>query len=310
MRAVVIHSFGSPEVLKLEELPTPVPEADEVLVKVNAASVNPVDYMTRSGHFPPVRQEQLPLVLGRDVAGVVERCGSAVTRFKKGNEVYAMLDLEHGGYAEYVIVKERDLAAKPSHLNFVEAAAVPLAAVTAWQGLFDHGRLQPGQHVLIHGGAGGVGHIAVQFAKARGARVSTTAAKEDTEFLRSLGADQVIDKSQPFESVVANVDLVFDLVDGDTQERSWAVVKQGGAIISTMSKPSERLAKAHKARAEHYVTELNGGELGEISRLIDAGKIRPHVDAVFQLGEAAAAQQQLEGRHNRGKIVLQIGDED
>jgi NADPH:quinone reductase-like Zn-dependent oxidoreductase len=153
MRAIVIHSFGAPEVLKVEELPTPTPRADEVLVKVNAASVNPVDYKTRSGKYPPLKRDQLPLVLGRDLSGTVEQCGSKVSRFRNGDEVYAMLDRDHGGYDEYVIVKESDLAAKPRHLNFIEAAAVPLAAVTAWQGLFDHGALKAGQHVLIHGGA-------------------------------------------------------------------------------------------------------------------------------------------------------------
>jgi NADPH:quinone reductase-like Zn-dependent oxidoreductase len=309
MKAIVMHSFGSPDVLKLEELPMPVPKADEVLVKVNAASVNPVDYKTRSGKYPSIKQEQLPLVLGRDISGVVEQCGSAVSKFKKGTEVYAMLDREHGGYAEYVIVKEQDLAAKPEHLNFIEAAAVPLAAVTAWQGLFDHGGLRSGQHVLIHGGAGGVGHMAVQCAKARGARVSTTASKEDLEFVRSLGADQVIDKDKPFEKSLTDVDLVFDLVNGDTQERSWAVLKQGGTMVSTLTQPSEQKAKARAARAEHYMAQPDAAELREISALIDAGKVRPHIEAVFRLTDAGAAQRRLEDKHNRGKIVLQVAAE-
>jgi NADPH:quinone reductase-like Zn-dependent oxidoreductase len=309
MKAIVIHAFGSADVLKLEELPMPVPKADEVLVRVNCASVNPVDYKTRSGKYPAVKQEQLPLVLGRDISGVVEQCGSAVSKFKKGTEVYAMLDREHGGYAEYVIVKEQDLAAKPENLNFIEAAAVPLAAVTAWQGLFDHGGLRSGQHVLIHGGAGGVGHMAVQCAKARGARVSTTASKEDLEFVRSLGADQVIDKDKPFEKSVTDVDLVFDLVDGDTQERSWAVLKQGGTMVSTLSQPSEQKAKARAARAEHYMAQPDAGELREIGALIDAGTVRPHIEAVFRLTDAGAAQRRLEAKHNRGKIVLQVAAE-
>jgi NADPH:quinone reductase-like Zn-dependent oxidoreductase len=306
MKAIVIHAFGSPEVLKVEELPMPVPKPDEVLVRVNAASVNPVDYKTRSGKYPAVKKDQLPLVLGRDISGTVEQCGSAASQFKKGDEVYAMLDREHGGYAEYVIVKERDLVAKPEHLNFIEAAAVPLAAVTAWQGLFDHGDLKAGQHVLIHGGAGGVGHLAVQCAKARGARVSTTASKEDLEFVRSLGADQVIDKAEPFEKSISNVDLVFDLVDGETQERSWAVLKQGGTMISTLTKPSAERAKARGARGEHYVAQPDADELREIGDLIDAGKVRPHIEAVFRLAEAGAAQRQLETQHNRGKIVLEV----
>src|SRR5580700_9125874 len=188
MKAVVIHSFGSEKVLKLENLSRPAPKADEVLVKVHAASVNPVDYKTREGKFPVVKQEKLPVVLGRDVAGTIEAVGPSARRFKPGDEVYALLDHELGGYAEYVVIREGDVSAKPKHLNFTEAAAVPLVAVTAWQGLFDHGKLQAGQHVLIHGGAGGVGHLAIQIAKARGARVSATAAKEDLEFVRGLGA--------------------------------------------------------------------------------------------------------------------------
>jgi NADPH:quinone reductase-like Zn-dependent oxidoreductase len=307
MTAVVIHSFGSADVLKLEDVPMPVPKADEVLVKVNAASVNPVDYKTRAGQFPAVKAEQLPLVLGRDVAGVVEKCGADSTRFHRGAEVFALLDWEHGGYAEYVIVKERDLVEKPAQLNFVEAAAIPLAAMTAWQGRFDHGRLQPGQDVLSHGGAGGVGHLAVQCAKARGARVSTTASHQDSEFLRALGADQVIDKDEPFEQAVSNVDLVFDLVNGDMQERSWTVLRQGGALISTLTQPSQAQARAHHARGTHYIAHPDAGELGAIGSLINAGKIRPHVEAVFRLNEAGAAQRQLESHHNRGKIVLQIG---
>jgi NADPH:quinone reductase-like Zn-dependent oxidoreductase len=306
MKAVVIHSFGNVDVLKLEDLPMPVPQADEVLVRVNAASVNPVDYKTRSGKSA-VKQNQLPMVLGRDVAGIVEQCGSAATHFRKGSEVYALLDREHGGYAEYVIVKERDLATKPAQLDFIQAAAVPMAAVTAWQGLFDHGNLKAGQHVLIHGGAGGVGHLAVQCAKARGARVSTTASKQDLEFVRSLGADQVIDKAEDFEDSVRDVDLVFDLVNGETQDRSWAVLKQGGTMVSTLTKPSAERAKARGARAEHYMAQPDAAELDEIGVLIDSGKVRPHVAAVFRLTDVGAAQQQLETKHNRGKIVLRIG---
>jgi NADPH:quinone reductase-like Zn-dependent oxidoreductase len=309
MKAIVMHSFGNPDVLKIEELPMPVPQADEVLVKVNAASVNPVDYKTRAGKSPGVNQDQLPLVLGRDIAGVVEQCGSDVARFKKGSEVYAMLDHDHGGYAEYVIVKELDLAAKPAHLNFLEAAAVPLAAITAWQGLFDHAGLKAGQHVLIHGGAGGVGHLAVQCAKALGARVSSTASKADLDFVLSLGADQAIDKDGRFEEDIANVDVVLDLVNGETQERSWAVLKQGGVMISTLTKPSERQAKARRARAQHYVAEPDAGELREIGRLIDNGKVRPHIGATFPLNEAGAAQQQLESKHIRGKVVLRVAGE-
>jgi NADPH:quinone reductase-like Zn-dependent oxidoreductase len=307
MKAAVIHAFGPPEVIHTEEVATPVPQRDEILVKVHAASVNPVDYKTRSGHYPAVKQEHLPLTLGRDVAGTVEQCGAGVRKFRPGDSVYAMLDREHGGYAEYVIVNERDLVGKPQHLDYAEAAAVPPAAITAWQGLFDHGGLRAGQHVLIHGGAGGVGHFAIQFAKAKGATVATTVTAGDIEFVRELGADQPIDyKTQRFEDAVQDVDLVFDLVDGETQDRSWAVLKRGGTIVSTLSKPSQEKARDHGARGEHYMAQPDGAELREITALIDAGKVIPRIQAIFPFDEVREAQQQLEHSHVQGKIVLEL----
>jgi NADPH:quinone reductase-like Zn-dependent oxidoreductase len=308
MKAVVIHEFGSVDVLRIEDLPTPEPQSDEVLVKVHATSINPVDYKIRSGQYPPVPRERLPVVLGRDVSGTVERCGSGAARFKPEDAVFALLDHRHGGYAEFVIVKERALVAKPAQAGFNEAAAVPLAAITAWQGLFDHGHLQSGQHVLIHGGAGGVGHFAIQCAKARGARVSTTVSNHDLEFVRELGADQAIDAAGRFEDEVGGVDLVFDLVGGETQDRSWAVLKHGGTMVSTLSQPSAAQAKAHSVHAEHYMAAPNAQELGQIGALLDAGKLRPHIAAVFRLEDVAAAQRQLESQHNRGKIVLHVAE--
>jgi NADPH:quinone reductase-like Zn-dependent oxidoreductase len=307
MKAAVIHSFGPPNVISTEEVATPVPQEDEVLVKVHAASVNPVDYKTRSGHYPPIQQDQLPLTLGRDVAGTVHQCGRRAHKFNLGDSVYAMLDRDHGGYAEYVIVQERDLASKPRHLDYAEAAAVPLAAITAWQGLFDHGGLQPGQRVLIHGGAGGVGHFAIQFAKAKGATVATTVSGSDLEFVRELGADRPIDyKAERFEDAVQDVDLVFDLVDGETQERSWAVLKRGGAIVSTLSQPSKQKARHRGVRAEHYMAQPNAAELQEITALIDAGKVIPRVHAIFPFSDVRQAQLELENSHVQGKIVLEL----
>jgi len=307
MKAVTIHSFGGPEVLQLEELPVPEPAQGEVLVRVHAASVNPVDWKTREGKYPPVSAQRLPLVLGRDVAGHVERCGPGVRGFSAGEAVYAMLDREHGGYAEYVIVKADDLAAKPERLDFTGAAAVPLAAMTAWQGLFDHGQLVSGQHVLIHGGAGGVGHLAVQLAKARGAHVTTVVSAEDAEFARQLGADEIIDyKHERFEERVHDVDLVFDLIDGETQERSWQVLKRGGTLISTLRKPSEERARTLGARAANYQAQPNAAELDAISRLIDDNRLRPHIERVFPLEQAREAQQIQQNGHLRGKVVLEV----
>lgn len=193
MQAARIHSFGSADVLELDDVPLPDPQRDEVLIKVRAASINPVDYKIRSGEYPGVKADELPITLGRDVAGLVVRCGDEVAAFKPGDEVFAMLGSDGGAQAEFVIARERDLAKKPQRLDYREAAAVPLAAITAWQGLFDHGGLEAGQHVLIHGGAGGVGHFAIQLAKERGATVSTTCSSDDVDFVHELGADRAID---------------------------------------------------------------------------------------------------------------------
>ena len=307
MKAVCIESFGGPEALKLRELEVPQPSTDEVLIRVRAASVNPVVYKIRSGKYPPVGAAQLPKILGRDVAGTVVACGPEVTQFKTGDDVYAMLDGSHGGYAEYVVVSAELCAPKPHTLDHAQAAAVPLAALTAWQGLFDHGRLNPGQRVLIHGGAGGVGHFAIQLAKARGAIVATTVSERDKAFVRALGADQAIDyENERFEDEVDEVDLVLDLIAGDTQERSWQILKDGGTLISTLAKPSERAAAAHHARAMNYVAQPNAIELEAIGRLIDDGKVQPHIERTFPLQQAAAAQEQLERAHPQGKIVLEM----
>jgi NADPH:quinone reductase-like Zn-dependent oxidoreductase len=246
-------------------------------------------------------------VLGRDVAGVVERIGSRITRFEKGDAVYAMLGRDVGGYAEYALATEAEAAPSPVSLDFVQAAAVPLAALTAWQGLFDHGGLRAGQRVLIHGGAGGVGHFAVQFAKAKGAWVATTVSHDDIDMVRRLGADQAIDyKNEKFEDAARDIDLVYDLIAGETQTRSFAVLKTGGAMVSTLQKPDEALAKAHNIRAMHYMATPNASQLEEIARLIDAGKVKVVIDAIYPLEEAAKAHAHIEHDHIHGKVVLKI----
>jgi NADPH:quinone reductase-like Zn-dependent oxidoreductase len=307
MKAVVLESFGGAKTLRVKEIDRPQPGDAEVLVKVHAASVNPVDYKIASGKYPAVTQAQLPVVLGRDISGTVVSCGSRVTGLQVGDEVYAMLDRGHGGFAEYVALNANLCVPKPEKLDHTAAAAVPLAAITAWQGLFDHGQLNSGQRVLIHVGAGGVGHFAIQFAKERGANVSTTGWAADKDFLRLLGADQAVDyKSDRFEEVVQDVDLVFDLVAGDTQERSWQVLKDGGALISTLAKPSETLAREHHARATNYMAQPDAAELAEIGQLINAGKVKPYIEATYTIEEAALALVRLEGRHTQGKIVLEV----
>ena len=312
MRAVRIHSFGGPEVLTVEEIATPRPMAGEVLVRVRAASVNPVDYKIRSGRYPAVGRDRLPVVLGRDIAGeVVESGGGADDLPTAGDPVYAMLGPDRGGYADCVVVKAEELAPMPDGLTAAEAAAVPLAGLTAWQGLFDQGGLREGQRVLIHGGAGGVGHFAIQFAKARGAFVATTVAGDDLEFAHRLGADQAVDyKADRFEERVEPVDVVFDLVGGETRERSWAVLKPGGVLVSTLGAPSEDEARAHRARGAGYMAQPNGRQLDEIRELIEAREVRPVIGAVMALKDAALAHERLERHGLRGKLVLEVAGED
>lgn len=307
MKAVRIHRFGGPEVLTFDDLPMPRPGSGEVLVKVCAASVNPVDFKIREGKYPAVREGNLPVVMGRDVSGIIEACGEHVGKLKTGDAVFAMLGQDRGGQAEYVLVKVGELAPKPDELNHVEAAAVPLAGLTAWQGLFDHGALQPGQRVLIHGGSGGVGHFAIQFAKSKGCFVATTASGEGVDFARHLAADQVIDYTKDlFEEVVEPVDLVYDLIDGDTRERSWGVLKKGGRLVSTLTEPSQDEAKRHQVTATRYTVRPDGGQLAEIGALISSRKVMPHVTVTYPFEKAAFAEQELAKGHMKGKMVLQV----
>lgn len=307
MKAVRIHSFGGPEVMQLEDMPVPQAGEDEILLRVHAASVNPVDYKTREGKFSAVGRDKLPMTLGRDVSGTVESGGSRAGAFRRGDAVYALLGPDRGAFSEYVLVKVAEAALKPKRLSHAEAAAVPLAALTAWQGLFDHGGLTSGQRVLIHGGAGGVGHLAIQFAKDRGATVLTTVSGSDLDFVRQLGADKAIDyKAQRFEEIARDIDLVFDLVGGETQERSWSVLKPGGILVSTLGQPPQEKAKAHQARGAGYMAQPNAGQLTEIARLIDDRKVRPVIAATFPFAAAPQAEQRQEEGHVNGKIVIEL----
>ena len=304
MQAIRIHRFGGPEVLQLDEIDKPSTDGGKLRIRVAAASVNPVDYKIRKGGYPRVKELDLPITLGRDVAGVVETAAGA---FKVGDEVYAHLDWAEGGYADYAVVVPGGAAAKPKSLDMIAAAAVPLAATTAWQGLFDHGGLEAGQSVLIHGGSGGVGGFAVQFAKAKGARVIATASGDGVETVRGYGADVVVDyEKQKFEEVAHDVDLVFDVIGGETQARSFAVLKPGGALISTVQDPDKAKAAEKHLKSERYMATPNGGELAEIGALIDAGKVKVEVARTFPLAQAADAHRFLENDHPRGKVVLVV----
>jgi NADPH:quinone reductase-like Zn-dependent oxidoreductase len=305
-KTIRIHKFGGPEVLQLEDLPLPEPQGDEMSIRVHAASINPVDWKIRAGTYPRITAEHLPVALGRDVSGVVEKAGPNAP-FKPGDAIYAFLGRDRGGYTERMIIKPGEAAPKPKSLDHVHAAAVPLAAITAWQGLFDHGGLKSGERVLIHAGNGGVGHLAVQFAKAKGAWVATTCSGVDIDFVKGLGADQVIDyRAQKFEELVQPVDLVLDLVAGPIQERSWAVVKNRGRLVSALGQVSEERAKQAGATGQSFVARVDAGQLAEVGALIDAGRVRVEVQAVLPFAEVARAQQMMEKEHTRGKIVLRM----
>jgi NADPH:quinone reductase-like Zn-dependent oxidoreductase len=308
IRKMRIQRFGGQEVLQADDIEPSLPDAGQILVVVRAASVNPVDFKIRSGKYPAVKDDRLPYTLGRDFSGVVEKCGAQASKFKPGDEVFGMVNIYGGGYAEKVVVDEHAITSKPSGLDHIHAAAIPLAGLTAWQGLFRHGQLKAGQTVLVHGGSGGVGHYAIQFAKAKGARVLTTVSADNVEFARELGADVVIDyKRQRFEDEASDLDMVFDLIDGETRERSWKLLKKGGFLVTTLTDPSQNKAREHGVRAMRYTVEADGAQLAEIAGLVTSSQVKPHVQKTYPLGSAVDALASVEEGHSVGKIVLTVG---
>jgi NADPH:quinone reductase-like Zn-dependent oxidoreductase len=310
MKAIVIHEYGGPEVLKYQDVPRPEPTDNQLLVRVIAAGVNPVDGMIRSGMFADEKRG-FPIILGGDIAGVVEKAGNKVTKFKVGDPVFAYVSLDNGGgYAQYALVTQHEAAPKPKSLTYVEAAAAPIVALTAWQALIDTAKLSAGQTVLIHGGSGGVGSFAIQIAKARGAKVIGTASTANQDFLKQLGADVTIDYTkQKFEDIAKDVDVVLDSIGKDTLARSYGVVKKGGIIVSLVARPKESELEKHGIRGAALSVDPNSEELSEIGKLIDEKKIRVFVSQTFPLSEAMKAQEQVATGHTRGKIVLKITDE-
>ena len=308
MRAVRIHTYGGVDVLQYEDAPRPATGEGEILVRVFATSVNPFDCAVRAGYMAAYFNNTLPLILGTDISGVVEAVGPGVTAFKSGDQVYGRGGVvRNGAYAEYAVVPESAVAMKPKSLDHIHAAALPHVSLTAWQALIEHARLAAGQTVLIHGAAGGVGHVAVQLAKARGARVIGTASR-NIDFVRELGVDQAIDYSvTPFENAVRDVDVVLDTVGGDTQDRSWGVLRPGGILVSVIQEPSQGAAAAHGVSAAMVATSPPIGKvLTELAGLVDAGKIRPHVSIIFPLEQMAEAHRAVEGKHSRGKVAIQV----
>ena len=306
MKAIRMHRTGGPAVLKLEERDIPAFRPGQVIIQVHAASVNPVDTKIRAGKFK-LFKAKLPAIIGRDVAGSVCFADES-TGLKVGDPVFGMLDYDRGAYAQYAPASRRELAFRPKGLPEAEAACLGVAALTAWQGLFDHGRLRKGQRVLIHGAAGGVGHFAVQFAKIRGATVIATAGAKDLAWVRKLGADQVIDyKAKRFEEEIEDIDLVLDLIGGETQERSWSVLKKrGGTLVSTLEQPSAALARKHHAKGMRMVVKVDRGQLAEIAGLAVAGKVRVTIGKAFPLTQVRSAHSLVENGHVRGKVCLRI----
>jgi NADPH:quinone reductase-like Zn-dependent oxidoreductase len=309
MRAVVAHQYGAPDVLKIEQIQRPEPNEDEALIRVIASSVNPADPLTLSGKYAKEFGTHLPLIAGYDIAGIVEKTGPSVTKLKVGDAVYGYPTFG-GGWADYVNVKEYEVGAKPKSLSFVEAAAVPMGALTAWQSLVDVAKLQPGQTILIHGGSGGVGSFAVQIAKARGARVIATASTANQDLLKQLGADVAVDYTKTrFEDVAKDVDAVLDPVGKDTLARSYGVVKKGGIIMSLVARPDPDELQKRGIRGTGIVSHPDAEDLKEIAQLIEGGKIKPIVTEILPLTDAVKAQQQAATHHTRGKIVLKVAEE-
>lgn len=307
MRAVVQKSFGGPEVLEVVETERPKPLSGEVLIRVHASAINPVDAAVRSGAFPLLGEPVFGL--GWDISGVVEEAGPGA-RYEVGEEVYGMpfFPREAGGYAEYVATPSRQVARKPAGIDHVHAAALPLAALTAWQGLVDRAKIGPGDRVVIHRAAGGVGHLAVQIAKARGAHVIALASAARHDFVRGLGADEVIDsRAVDFSEVLSDVDVVFD--SNAEGEKSLKVLRPGGTLVTVLEHGNPELAEQVAAAGRRFVgvsVEPDYAALEAIAALVEEGKVRPHVSQVLPLEEAGKAHALIESGHTQGKIVLTV----
>ncbi|MFF4482039.1 NADP-dependent oxidoreductase [Streptomyces sp. NPDC001520] len=316
MRAVVQDALGGPEVLRVAEVPRPEPLPTEVLVRVHAAGINPVDWKTRQGGGMAGVLGEPPFTLGWDVSGVVEEVGFGVTTLAPGDEVYGMpwFPRQAGGYAEYVTAPSRQFARKPATLSHEEAAAVPLAALTAWQIVVDTAHVTAGQRVLVHAAAGGVGHFAVQFARHLGARVVGTARESRHAWLARLGAAELVDYTeQRFEDAVEDVDVVIDLLGEEhdaTGTRSLKVLRKGGLLVAVpggVAPEVRRAADARGVRTSAFLVEPDGAALTTIAGLIDEGEVAVEVEEVFPLEEAGRAHRQGEDGHTRGKLVLRVG---
>jgi NADPH:quinone reductase len=318
MKAMTLNSFGGPESFELTEVPKPVPHAAQVLVRVHATSINPLDYQVRRGDYRDL--VPLPAITGHDVSGVVEAVGPGVTTFSPGDEVWYTPQIFDGpgSYAEYHVANQNIIGRKPSSLSHLEAASLSLVGGTAWEALVARAALRVGESILIHGGAGGVGHVAIQVAKAIGAKVFTTVREDNFEFARNLGADVVIDyRSEDYVNVIMQqtdgrgVDVVFDTLGGDTLSRSPDVLAQLGRVVTIVdiAQPQNLIEAWGKNASFHFVfTRQNRGKLDELSTLVERGQLRPHVGAVYSLADIPLAHARLETPNNgvRGKIAIAV----
>lgn len=307
MLAIRVHHFGGLDSLVAEDVPRPLPGDGEVLLRVKAAGVGPWDAWIRSGQS--VLPQPLPLTLGSDVAGLVEQVGSGVPQFMPGDAVFGATNEQFtGGYAEYVAAPARMLAKMPRRMGFIEAASVPVVACTAWQMVVEYGAVDANKRVLVHGGAGNVGAYAVQMARRLAHEVVATAFSDNVAYVQTLGADRVIDvQAARFEDVLSDVDVVLDTIGGDTQDRSFAVLKPGGVLVSAVSAPDQQKAADHGVRAQFFLVEVSSARLEQIAALIDAGELTTSVGDVLPLSAARTAHEMLAGKpHKRGKIVLTV----
>jgi NADPH:quinone reductase-like Zn-dependent oxidoreductase len=305
IKTIQAHEYGAPEVLVLERVPRPEPSADQVLIQLKAAGVNPADWKYLGGAFKQFMPLQFPWTPGMEGSGIIAAVGTNVTAFKKGDEVYGIVA---GGYAEYSLALASDVQPKPVGLTFEEAAALPVGVLTAWAAVIDTAQVEAGQRVLVHGAAGGVGAYAVQLARWKGARVTGTASSSNLDFVRSLGAENVIDyNAERFETILSDMDVVIDTVGGDLPERSFQVIRPGGIFVTVAGRLAEGIGQAQNIRAVS-AGRASTDNLKQISELVEAKQLKPVTGALFPLAKARQAQELSQTRHGRGRILLQIGN--
>jgi len=308
MKTVRIHQYGDVDVLKFEEIPVPQIASDEVLIKIHATSINPLDWKVREGFMKETNLHKLPLTLGWDCSGTIEKTGTLVTDFRVGDDVYCRPPTERdGSYAEYIAVKASEVALKPRTITYVEAASIPLAGIAAWETLINKANIRSGQRILILRASGGVGSLAVQIAKARGCYVIGTTSESNLNFVKGLGADEVFGyEKMDFSEHLTNIDVVMDTIGGAVQEKAFKVLKRGGIMVSIINKPSFEFASKYGVRCEYVSLGPSAPILNELRELIDKGKVKPVVDKVYKFEEVKQAQIYSQSGKARGKIVLKV----